>query len=138
MVIFRKRIQRSEIKWGGVAIPRAKKAIFPSPRIPFDLHDEKTTYQVEVDEQFRLRFPKWLKNHPQVKPGVEIILLKENGTYGIRLAGTMTNKTVSFKDLLGRDIKEGKIVDVQQTPNGTVAIVQSTKEVPIDTVLAEV
>lgn len=138
MVIFRKRIQRSEIKWGGVAIPRAKKAIFPSPRIPFDLHDEKTTYQVEVDEQFRLRFPKWLKNHPQVKPGAEIILLKENGTYGIRLAGTVTNKTVSFKDLLGRDIKEGKIVDVQQTPNGTVAIVQSTKEVPIDTVLAEV
>ncbi len=138
MVIFRKRIQRSEIKWGGVAIPRAKKAIFPSPRIPFDLHDEKTTYQVEVDEQFRLRFPKWLKNHPQVKPGAEIILLKENGTYGIRLAGTMTNKTVSFKDLLGKDIKEGKIVDVQQTPYGTVAIVQSTKEVPIDTVLAEV
>lgn len=138
MVIFRKRIQRSEIKWGGVAIPRAKKAIFPSPRIPFDLHDEKTTYQVEVDEQFRLRFPKWLKNHPQVKPGAEIILLKENGTYGIRLAGTMTNKTVSFKDLLGKDIKEGKIIDVQQTPNGTVAIVQSTKEVPIDTVLAEV
>lgn len=138
MILFRKRIQPSEITWGGVAIPRTKKAIFPSPRMPFDLHDEKTTYRVEVDEQFRLRFPKWLKNHPQIEADDEIVVLKENGTYSIRLARTMTNKTVSLKDLLGKDIKEGKIVDVQQTPDGIVAIVQSTREVPIGKVMAEV
>ena len=138
MVVFRKRIRPSEITWGGIAIPRAKKAMFPSPRIPFDLHDEKNTYRVEVDEQFRLRFPKWLKNHPQIKANEEVVLLKENGTFSIKLARAMTNKTVSLKDLLGRDTREGKIVDVQQTPSGTVVIVQSTKEVPIDTVLAEV
>ena len=138
MVVFRKRIRPSEITWGGIAIPRAKKAMFPSPRIPFDLHDEKNTYRVEVDEQFRLRFPKWLKNHPQIKADDEVVLLKENGTFSIRLAGAMANKTVSLKDLLGRDTKEGKIIDVQQTPTGTVAIVQSTKEIPINTVLAEV
>ena len=138
MVVFRKRIRPSEITWGGIAIPRAKKAMFPSPRTPFDLHDEKTTYRVEVDKQFRLRFPKWLKNHPQIKADDEVVLLKENGTFSIRLAGAMANKTVSLKDLLGRDTKEGKIVDVQQTPTGTVAIVQSTKEIPINTVLAEV
>jgi len=138
MEIFRKRIQPSEIIWGGVAIPRAKKTLFPNPRTPFDLHDEKTTYKVKVDDQFRLRFPEWLKNHPEVKPDTEIILLKENNIYGIRLTGIMTNKTVSLRELLGRDIKEGKIIDVQQTPSGTVAIVQSIKEVPIDKVLAEV
>jgi predicted RNA-binding protein len=112
--------------------------MFPSPRTPFDLYDEKNTYLVEVDEQFRLRFPKWLKNHPEIKADDEVVLLKENGIFGIRLARAMTNKSVSLKDLLGKDIKEGKIVDVQQTPGGTVAIVQSTKEIPIDTVLAEV
>jgi len=138
MIVFRKRIRPSEITWGGIAIPRAKKAMFPSPRTLFDLHDEKTTYRVEVDEQFRLRFPKWLKNHPQIKADDEVVLLKENGTFSIRLARAMTNKTVSLKDLLGKDIKGGKIVDVQKTPGGTVAIVQSTREVPIDTVLAEV
>ena len=138
MVVFRKSIQPSEITWGGIAIPRAKKAMFPSSRIPFDLHDEKNTYRVEVDEQFRIRFPEWLKNHPQIKANDEVVLLKENGTFSIKLARAMTNKTVSLKDLLGRDTREGKIVDVQQTPSGTVAIVQSTKEVPIDTVLAEV
>ena len=138
MVVFRKRIQPSEITWGGMAIPRAKKALFPSPRIPFDLHDEKTTYRVEIDEQFRLRFPKWLKNHPEINADDDVMLLKENGTFSIRLARTMTSKTISLKDLLGRDTKEGKIVDVQQTPAGTVAIVQSTKEIPIDKVLAEV
>jgi len=138
MVVFRKRIRPSEIIWGGMAIPRAKKALFPSPRIPFDLHDEKTTYRVEVDEQFRLRFPKWLKNHPHIKADDEVVLLKENGAFSIRLARATTNKTISLKDLLGRDTKEGKIVDVQQTPTGTVAIVQSIKEVPIDKVLAEV
>ena len=125
MEIFRKRIQPSEIKWGGVAIPRTEKDIFPSPRTPFNLRDGKSTYKVEVDDQFRLRFPKWLKNHPEVKPNTEIILLKENSTYSIRLTGTMTNKAVSFKELLGRDIKEGKIIDVQQTPSGTVAITYS-------------
>lgn len=138
MVIFRKRIRRSEIKWGGIAIPRAKKALFPNPRIPFDLHDEKTIYRVEVDRQFRLRFPEWLRNHAQVKADDEVVLLRENGTFSIRLAETMNNKVVSLKDLLGKDIKEGRIVDIQQTPGGMVAIVQNTTEVPLDKVLAEV
>ena len=138
MVIFRKRIKRGEIKWGGIAIPRAKKAMFPNPRTPFDLHDEKTIYRVEVDEQFRLRFPEWLKNHPQVKAEDQVVFLRENGTYSIKLAETVTNKSVSLRDLLGKDIKEGKIIDIQQTPSGTVAIVQNTTEVPLDKVLAEV
>ena len=138
MVIFRKKIRRSEIKWGGIAIPRVAKDMFPNPRTPFDLHDEKTVYRVEVDNQFRLRFPKWLKSHPQVKADDEVVLLKENETFSMRLAGSMINKTVSLKDLLGKDIKEGKIVDIQQTPGGTVAIVQNTTEVPLDKVLAEV
>lgn len=55
----------------------------------------------------------------------------------IRVAGTMANKTVSLRDLLGKDIKEGKIVDIQQTSGGTVAIVQRTSEVPISKILAE-
>jgi hypothetical protein len=137
MIVFRKRIEPSEITWGGVAVPRAKKGMFPKPRTPFDLHDEGTTYRVELDEQFRLRIPNWLKNHP-VKALDEIVVLKENGIYSIRLAAHMTNKAVSLKDLLGRDIKQGKIVDVQQTPKGTVVIVQNTTELPLDKVLAEV
>lgn len=138
MVIFRKKVRPSEIIWGGISTPRAKKAMLPQPRVPFDLRDEKTTYRVELDKQFRLRLPDWLKNHPQVKAGDEVVLLKENGVFSIRLAGNATNKAVSFKDLLGKEIKEGRITDIQQTPSGTVVIVQSTTELPLDKVLAEV
>lgn len=138
MIVFRKRIQPSEIKWGGMAIPRTAKGMLPSPRTPFDLHDETTSYRVEIDEQFRLRFRKWLKKHPQITPGDEVLIMKENGTFSISLGKAMASKAVSLKSLLGKDIKEGKIVDVQQGPAGTVAIVQSIKEIPIDKVLAEV
>ncbi len=34
MVVFCKRIRKSEIIWGGTAIPRAKKALFTSPGTP--------------------------------------------------------------------------------------------------------
>ncbi len=138
MIVFREKIQPSEIRWGGVAIPRAKKAIFPSPATSFKLSDGKSDYQVEIDKQFRLRFPKWLKNHPQIKAGEEIAIMKEKGNFSIKCVRSTTDKTVSLKDLLGRDIEAGKIVDVQQGPTGTVVIVQSTTELPIDEVLAEV
>ncbi len=138
MIVFRKRIKPSEIRWGGVAIPRAKKGMFPNPRVPFDLHDEKATYRVEVDEQFRLRCPEWLRSQPGIKANDDIVILKENGIFSIRIAGAMKSKVISLKDLLGKDIKEGKIIDVQQTATGTVAVVQSTREIPIEQVLAEV
>ncbi len=67
-----------------------------------------------------------------------IIILKERGTFSIRTTVAMKSKVVSLKDLLGREIKEGKIVDIQQTATGTVAVVQSIKEIPIEQVLAEV
>ena len=63
---------------------------------------------------------------------------KERGTFSISTAVAMKSKVVSLKDLLGREIKEGKIVDIQQTATGTVAVVQSTREIPIEQVLAEV
>ena len=138
MVVFRKRIKPSEIRWRGIAIPRAMKGMFTNPRVHFDLHDEKSAYQVELDEQFRLRCPEWLKSHPEVKANDEILVLKERGTFSIRTTVAMKSKVVSLKDLLGREIKEGKIVDIQQTATGTVAVVQSIKEIPIEQVLAEV
>ena len=137
MVILSKKIKAGEVRWKGVVIPRSKKELFPAPGTLFDLYDGRSTYKVKIDRLYRIRLSQWFANHSEVKAGDEIIFSKENGAMYIRLGKTVPSKTVSLKDLLGRDTKEGKIIDIQQTPDGTVAIVQSTTEVPLEKILAE-
>ena len=137
MVILSKRLGGGEIKWKGIVIPRRKKDLFPPPGVPFDLSDEKITYKVKLDTQYRIRLPEWFGNHPELKAGDEVLFQKENGTLRIGLAETVLSRTVSLKDLLGRETKKGRIIDIQQTPKGTVAIVQCTIEVPLDKMLSE-
>ena len=137
MVILTKGLGTGELNWRGIVIPRGKKDLFPPPGVMFDLSDGKTTYKVKVDKQYRIRLAQWFGNHPNLKEGDEVIFSKDNGVIHISLAKAGPNKTISLKDLLGRDTKEGKIIDIQQTPAGTVAIVQNTTEVPLDKILAE-
>jgi len=137
MVILSKKIKAGEVRWKGLVVPKNRKDLFPSPGVLFDLSDEKNTYKVRLDRLHRIRLSKWFANHPEVKPGDEVIFSKENGAMHISLSKAGTNKTVSLKDLLGRDTREGKIIDIQQTSDGPVAIVQSTAEVPLDKILAE-
>lgn len=137
MVILSKKIKAGEVRWKGVVIPRSKKDLFPTPGTLFDLSDGRSTYKVKIDRLYRIRLSQWFANHPEVKAGDEVIFSKENGAMHIRLGKTVPSKTISLKDLLGRDTKEGKIIDIQQTPDGPVAIVQSTTEVPLEKILAE-
>lgn len=69
MLIFRKRIKPSEIVWGDTQGQKDHAGQM-----------ENTVYRMQVDKQFRLRFQEWLKNHPQVKAGDEVLFLKEKGT----------------------------------------------------------
>ncbi len=137
MVILSKQLGAGEIRWKGIVLPRRKKDSFPLPGVLFDLADEKTTYKVKVDSQYRIRLPGWFANHPAVKAGDEVVFSTENGTWHISVAETASTRTVSLKDLLGRETKQGRIIDIQQTPKGTVAIVQCTAEVPLDKILSE-
>jgi len=137
MVILSKKIKAGEARWKGLVVPKNKKDLFPNPGVLFDLYDGKTIYKVKLDRLHRIRLAQWFANHTEVKPGDEIIFSKENGTMHISLGKTIPNKTVSLKDLLGKDTSEGKIIDIQQTPEGPVAIVQTTKEVPLDKILAK-
>lgn len=137
MVILSKHLGPGEVSWRGIVLPRKQKDLFPSPGVPFDLADEKTTYKVKVDSQYRIRLPEWFGNHPSVKAGDEVVFSKENGTLRIGLADTAVSRTVSFKDLIGKDTRQGRIIDIQQTPKGTVAVVQCTAEIPLDKILSE-
>ena len=137
MVILSKKIKAGEVRWKGLVVPKNKKDLFPNPGVLFDLYDGKTTYKVKLDRLHRIRLAQWFANHPEVKAGDEIIFSKENGAIHIRLGKTTPSKTVSLKDLLGKETSEGKIIDIQQTPDGPVAIVQNTKEVPLDKILAK-
>lgn len=138
MVILSKKLGPGEIRWKGVVIPRKQKDLFPPPGMPFDLTDGQTTYQVKVDSQYRIRLPDWFDNHPAVKAGDEIVFSKEDGTLRISLSDTKASRTISLKDLIGRETKKGRIIDIQQTPKGTVAVVQCTAEIPLDQILSEV
>lgn len=132
MIILTKRLGIGEINWRGIVIPRDKKDLFPPPGALFDLSDERTTYKVKVDKQYRIRLTEWFGNHSRLKKGDEVIFSKDNGTIHIQLTDKGTSKAVSLKDLLGKETKEGKIIDVQFTPDGPIVVLQGTKEIPLD------
>lgn len=138
MVILSKHLGPGEIRWKGVVLPRKQKDLFPPPGTPFDLFDGQTTYKVKVDSQYRIRLSEWFGNHPTVKAGEEVVFSKENGALRISLSDTKASRTISFKDLIGRETKNGRIIDIQQTPKGTIAVVQCTAEIPLDQILSEV
>ena len=138
MIILTKALGTGEIKWRGIVIPKAKKDLFPQPGVLFDLHDEKTSYRVKLDRQYRIRLAEWFGKHPELKKGDEVVFSRDNGTMNISLAETENIKsgTISLKDWLGRETKEGRIIDIQITPDGPVAVLQSTKEVALDKILS--
>lgn len=136
MVILTKALGPGEIKWRGIVIPREKKDLFPQPGVLFDLSDKTTSYKVKVDRQYRIRLAEWFGKHPELKKGDEVVFSRDNGTMCISLAKEVTGETISVKDWLGRETKEGRIIDIQLTPHGPVAILQSTKEVSLDEILS--
>ena len=136
MVILTKSLGPGEIKWRGIVIPSEKKNLFPQPGVLFDLSDKTTTYKVKLDKQYRIRLAEWFGKHPELKKGDEVIFSRDNGTMNISLAKDVTGETISLKDWLGRETKEGRIIDIQLTPEGPVAILQSTKEVSLDEILS--
>jgi len=135
MVILKKALGPGEIKWRGIVIPREKKDLFPQPGVLFDLSDKTNIYKVKVDSQYRIRLAEWFGNHPELKTGDEVVFSKDNGAMYISLTQDIKHETTSLKDLLGRETKEGRIIDIQMTPQGPVAILQTTKELPLDKVL---
>ena len=136
-MILSKKLKASELNGKVVVIVKGKKDMFPLPGVEFDLRDERTNYRVKLDRQYRLRLTDWFNNHPSVKAGDEIAFYRDDTSVRISLDNATPSKTVSFKDLLGKNTREGTIVDIQQTPKGTVAIVQSVSEVPLDRILSE-
>jgi len=90
-----------------------------------------------VDKQYRIRLADWFGNHPGLKKGDQVVFSKENGTIYISLAKNVTSKTISLKDLLGSETKEGRIIDIQLTPDGPIAVVQGTKGIPLEEVMAD-
>ena len=136
MVILTKTLGPGEIKWRGIVIPRNKKDLFPQPGVLFDLHDEITSYRVKLDRQYRIRLAEWFGKHPELKKGDEVVFSRDNGTMNISLAENIKRDTISLKDWLGRETKEGRIIDIQLTPDGPVAVLQSTKEVSLDKILS--
>jgi len=137
MMILSKKLKASELSGKVVVIVKGKKDMFPLPGVEFDLRDERTNYRVKLDRQYRLRLTDWFNNHPGVKAGDEIAFHRDDTGVRISLDNATPSKTVSFKDLLSKNTREGTIVDIQQTPKGTVAIVQSVSEVPLDRILSE-
>jgi len=137
MMILSKKLKAGELSGKVVVIIKGKKDMFPLPGVEFDLRDERTNYRVKLDRQYRLRLTDWFNNHPGVKAGDEIAFYRDDTGVRISLDNAPPSKTVSFKDLLGKNTREGTIVDIQQTPKGTVAIVQSVSEVPLDRILSE-
>jgi hypothetical protein len=137
MVILSKHLGPGELRWKGIVLPRKQKDLFPPPGTTFDLSDGKTTYKVKVDTQYRIRLTEWFSSHPSLKAGDEIVFSKENGAFIISLSETKGSRTISFKDLIGRETKNGRIIDIQQTEKGTIAIVQGTVEIPLEQILSE-
>lgn len=136
MVILTKALGPGEIKWRGIVIPRMEKDLFPPPGVIFDLSDETTIYKVKTDKQYRIRLAEWFGKHPRLKKGDQVVFSKENGIMYISLKDGIRSETISLKELLGRETKEGRIIDIQITPHGPVAILQSTKEVSLDEVIS--
>lgn len=137
MDILRKKLRAGEVRWKGIVIPRDRKDLFPPPGVEFDLSDGKTMYRAKVDNQYRIRLAEWFSSNPMAKPGQVVVFSTENGIMEIRIEYDGSAKAISLRDLLGKDTNEGKIVDIQQTPKGTIAVVQSTREVPLDQILDE-
>ena len=136
-MILSKKIKAGELRGKVIVILKGKKELFPMPGAEFDLHDEESIYRVRLDKQYRLRLTEWFNNHPSVKAGDRITFSRNDAGMHISLDNGPPSKTVSFKDLLGKNTREGTIIDIQQTPKGTVAIVQSVSEVPLDRILSE-
>ncbi len=136
-MILSKRLKAGELSGKVIVILKGKKDMFPLPGVEFNLRDERTDYRVTLDRQHRLRLTDWFNNHRSVKAGDEITFYRDEAGVRISLDNAPPSKTVSFKELLGKNTREGTIIDIQQTPKGTVAIVQSVSEVPLDRILLE-
>lgn len=136
-MILSKKLKASELSGKAVVIVKGKKDMFPLPGVEFDLRDERTNYRVKLDRQYRLRLTDWFNSDPGVRAGDEVAFYRDDTGMRISLDNATLSKTVSFKDLLGKNTREGTIIDIQQTPKGTVAIVQSVSEVSLDRILSE-
>jgi hypothetical protein len=112
MVILTKALGHGEIRWKGIVIPRDKKDLFPPPGVLFDLSDKTTNYKLKVDKQYRIRLAEWFGKHPGLKKGDQVVFSKENGTMCISLTEGNKSKTISLKELLGRETREGRIIDI--------------------------
>ncbi len=137
MEILCKKLGKGEVDWKGVVIPRHKKALFPSPGVQFDLSDGTATYKVKVDNQFRIRLAQWFRRHPAVKADDEVIFSEENKTMRITLSNNGSNRAWSTRELLGRETPKGKIIDIEYTPKGPVALLQRTERISLDKLLID-
>lgn len=137
MEILRKKLGKGEINWGGVVVPRAKKGLFPPVGLEFDLSDGNITYKVKLDNQCRIRLTQWFKRHPTIEAGDEVVFSEEEGMMHIALSGNGKRQAWSTRDLLGKETRRGKIVDIEHTSEGAVAVVQRTERVPLEQLLEE-
>jgi bifunctional DNA-binding transcriptional regulator/antitoxin component of YhaV-PrlF toxin-antitoxin module len=135
MEILRKNIGKGEIDWRGVVIPRDKKSLLPPIGVEFELSDEGNTYKVKVDNQYRIRLSEWFKRHPSIKPGDEVVFSEESGSVRIVLSGVGKKSAWSTRELLGKETCKGKIIDIEHTSDGAIAVVQRTERVPLEDLL---
>lgn len=137
MEILRKELGKGEVNWKGIVIPRDKKSLFPPPGTQFDLSDERTKYRAKIDNQCRIRLALWFRQHPTVKAGDEVVFSEENGVLRLTLSGSGVNRAWSTRELLGKETPRGKLVDVEHSPDGPMAVVQRTERLPLDQLLGE-
>jgi len=137
MEILRKKLGKGEVDWGGVVVPRAKKGLFPPAGVEFDLSDGSITYKAKLDNQCRIRLTQWFKRHPTIEAGEEVVFSEEEGMMHIALSGNGKRQAWSTRDLLGKETHRGKIVDIEHTSEGAVAVVQRTERVPLEQLLEE-
>ncbi len=95
MEILTKKLGDGQIRWGGIVIPKSKLAFFPPPGFEFDLWEGKTAYKAKMDNYSRLRTTSWFHQHPSLKEGDEVTLLKENGKMRIVLSKNFPEPTKS-------------------------------------------
>ena len=114
---------------------RAKKGLFPPFGVEFDLSDGSITYKAKLDNQCRIRLTQWFKRHPTIEAGDEVVFSEEEGMMYIALSGNGKRQAWSTRDLLGKETHKGKIVDIEHTSEGAVAVVQRTERVPLEQLL---
>ena len=112
MEILTKKLGEGQIKWGGIVIPRSKKALFPSPGVEFDLWEGKTTYKAKMDNQSRLRVATWFRQHRSIKEGDEVTFLKEDGKIYVALSKNFLEPTkgvINWAQEVIEAIKDGEV-----------------------------